>query len=144
MVHFCIFSGHQAQLRPGRTAYITLFGALDLRRPPVAAQFVELRREAPAAVDRRWCFFMTVFGGTTITWPTLADEYLALLDGVRIGALTLADWDAFAGRLCTEGPPHVAARLPARRPQGGEPHLPLAQLGRDPRRRRAPQTGTGG
>jgi len=39
----------------------------------------------------------------------LADEYLTLLDGVRIGALTLADWDAFAGRLGAEGPEYVAS-----------------------------------
>lgn len=118
MPHFCLFAGSEAIMDPGGSVAITLFGGMTLKKPPLAHVLVEqtMRRSAPArrtfgADDHdpqpfirinsgAWSgnFVFTVFGGTEVRWPTLAEEFLALKEAVSGGLLTLADWDRALGR----------------------------------------------
>ncbi len=98
MVHFSVFGGHDGRLGPGRSIYISVFGGATLTRPPLAAQLVEARTLAGDGSADWQYFFFSVFGGATIKWPTLAEEYLALCEAVRTGALRLDEWDRGASR----------------------------------------------
>ncbi len=84
MVHFCILSNHEGVLAPGRRLYVTLLGSLNLRRPPTAALVAEARRGGGAGQVRPEGLLVTILGGTTLLWPTLAEEYQALADFWRI------------------------------------------------------------
>jgi hypothetical protein len=97
MAHFSMFGGNDGQLGPGGDVYITVFGGSDLKRPPVASQLAGWRGH-PAGSSESTYFFFTLFGSTTLSWPTLAEEYLALRDALRAGTITLEDWDRFVTR----------------------------------------------
>jgi hypothetical protein len=97
MVHFTMFGGHEGQLTPGRSVYINIFGGTELRRPAFAARISDTRRSGSA--PSRWQHFLiNLFGAIEVKWPTLAEEYLSLLDALRGGAFSLDDWDRMAGR----------------------------------------------
>jgi hypothetical protein len=104
MAHFCMFGSNDGPLVPGRDFYITIFGGSDLKRLPAASQMAELRGRAPSEREQAQYTFCTLFGGTTLTWPTLAEEYLALRDALRARTLTLEDWDWFVARPGGPGP----------------------------------------
>ena len=106
MVHFSIFSGHEGRLGPERGVYISIFGGATLTRMPFAVQVTEQRQRSNAAQTSWQNFIFSLFGGATIRWPPLAEEFIALRDAVRAGALTFNDWDraaAGAGRSCMAG-----------------------------------------
>ena len=107
MIHFCIFGGREGQLSPGRNIYITLFGGTVFRRPAMAHQLVK-GAQNPGG-HGTFCFFFTAFGATEIKWPTLAEEYLALLEAVRGGALTLGEWDRASAQSSSGAPRHTAS-----------------------------------
>jgi hypothetical protein len=104
MAHFSMFGGNNGQLAPGRDFYITIFGGCDLKRPTAASHIVELRGQPAYARDRSQGIFCTLCGGTTLTYPTLAEEYLALRDALRSGTITLEDWDRSLARPGGVGP----------------------------------------
>lgn len=99
MVHFSIFGGHEGRLNPGRAIYVSVFGGTTLTRPALAHVLAEQRQRG--GVDRAsWgYFFFNLFGGATIRWPTLAEEYAALVDALRARALSLEEWDRAVGRV---------------------------------------------
>jgi hypothetical protein len=98
MVRFTIFSGHEGSLGPDGDIYITVFAGSDLERPPLATLAARTRGQPnPDYPAARYTFF-TLFGGVEVRWPTIAQEFLALRDALRSGALTLADWDGFVAR----------------------------------------------
>lgn len=101
MAHFCMFGGHEGVLSSDGSVYITVFGGSDLRRPPLARQIAERRLRGGGSSES---YFLTLFGGTSLIWPTLAEEFLALRDAVRNGALGLAEWDQWVGRGDGRGP----------------------------------------
>jgi hypothetical protein len=103
MPHFSMFGGNNGQLGPGGDIYITVFGGSDLKRPPMAAQLAGARQRPPGQGESTY-FFFTLFGGTTLSWPTLAEEYLALQDSLRAGTVTIEDWDRFVTRPGGTGP----------------------------------------
>lgn len=98
MARFCMFGGHEGQLLPTESVHVTLFGGAEWRRGPAAAQVVQRRRGEGKPDDQTDYIFITVCGSSEVKWPTLAEEYLALLDAVRTGAISLTDWDAHFGR----------------------------------------------
>jgi hypothetical protein len=104
MAHFSMFGSNDGQLVPGRDFYITIFGGSDLKRLPAASQIAELRQRPAFERDQSQYIFCTLFGGTTLTWPTLAEEYLALRDALRAGTITLDDWDRSVARPGGPGP----------------------------------------
>lgn len=93
MVSFCAFSAHDAQLSADGCLHFTVFGGARFRRPPVAHLIAERRRRTPAPPDGTQYFFVTLFGETSITWPTLAEELLAVCEALDTGTLALSDWD---------------------------------------------------
>jgi hypothetical protein len=102
-----MFGSHQGQLLPGRDIYVTAFGGADLRRLPVANQLAQVRQRPGTERDSSFYVFFTLCGGTTIVWPTLADEYVALRDALRAGTFTLEDWDRLVARPGGTGPLHM-------------------------------------
>ena len=70
MPHFCMFGAYEGQFDPGQGIYVTIFGGSDLKRSPAASQLVEQQRLSAAGRNGPRHFFFTLFGGTTITWPT--------------------------------------------------------------------------
>ncbi len=107
MAHFCMFGSNDGQLVPGRDFYITIFGGSDLKRLPAASQIAELRQRPAYDRSSSQYAFCTLFGGTTLSWPTLAEEYLALRDALRAGTITLDDWDRSLARPGGPGPLRV-------------------------------------
>ncbi len=97
MIHFAVFSGHSGQLTRGGAVYISIFGGATLARPPVAGTLARARREDAEAGSDSSYFFFVLFGSATVRWPTLAEEYVALLDALRSGVLSLEDWDRLVG-----------------------------------------------
>ncbi len=91
-----MFAGHDAVLSGGRDFYVTVLGGTSVRRPPTASLVSQLLRGSPGQPDHPQCTFVTVFGGTSLMWPTLSEEYLALRDALQAGSLTLEDWDRLA------------------------------------------------
>ncbi len=104
MAHFCMFAGHEGVLSADGGVYITVFGGSDLRRPPLARHIAERRPRGNAPSES---FFLTFCGGTSLIWPTLAEEFLALRNAVRGGTLSLAEWDQWVGRGDGQGPLHT-------------------------------------
>ncbi len=98
MPHFSMFGGNNGQLGPGGDFYITIFGGTDLKRPPAARQVASPGQRRPHEREEPHYIFCTLFGGTTLSWPTLAEEYLALQDALRAGTITLDDWDRLVTR----------------------------------------------
>jgi hypothetical protein len=98
MVHFSLFGGHEGQLNPGRCVYICVFGGASLKRSPVAMRLVARHQPGENSRSGWQHFFFNLFGGTTIKWPTLAEEFLALMDALRARTLTMEDWDRGAGQ----------------------------------------------
>ena len=95
MVHFCMFGGHEGELDPNKKVCITIFGGCELKRPTVAKQILDMRRNAEEHPHRRGSghFFVTVFGSTELKSPTLAEEYIDLQDALQSDLLKLEDWD---------------------------------------------------
>lgn len=98
MVHFSVFGGHEGHLNPGRCVYICVFGGASLKRTPAATRLVALRQQSDAPRSGWQHFFFNLFGGTTIKWPTLAEEYLALMDALRARSITMEEWDRGIGQ----------------------------------------------
>ena len=107
MPHLAMFGSHSGQLLPGRDIFFTVFGGSDLRRLPVATQLAHLRQRAGEERNGSHYIFLTLFGGTTILWPTLAEEYSALRDALRFGSVSLDDWDRLVARPGGAGPLRV-------------------------------------
>lgn len=95
MPHFCVFGGAEVQLEPEPTHCVTLCGGMELRRPPLAVLIGTRQQRTSNGVPRPVRWVVTLFGSTDVTWPTLADEYLALKNAVAAGTVTLAEWDRF-------------------------------------------------
>lgn len=100
MVHFCVFGGRGGQLSGGRSIYVTLFGGSEFKRPALARTLADPGDHEGDTTT--FYFFLTAFGATSIKWPTLAEEYLALVEGLRAGALTLASWDRRFARAASD------------------------------------------
>lgn len=116
MIQITIFSGRQGPFRYDGTWYITVFGSCELIRPTIAREIMIARQlervEAsaqqqpsprnaygtmPAAVQQHHPgrpFFFTMFGGTSVKHPTLAEELVDLQQLIRSGELTLNEWDS--------------------------------------------------
>ncbi len=94
MIHICIFSGHEGQLRPDKKFYLTIFGGCDLIRPTLARQVLGHRR-ATAAIrrPRPRTFFLTLFGGVDIIAPTLVEEFVDLRELLNNGVMTMAEYE---------------------------------------------------
>jgi len=103
MIHFCIFGSQEGTLSAEKRAYVTLFGACELRQPTMAKRILEERqlRTAGRATIRQ-SFFLTMFGTTSVKLPTLAEEYLDLQEAMRSGALSVGEWDAAMAQLSAE------------------------------------------
>jgi hypothetical protein len=104
MAHFSMFGSNDGQLVPGRDFFITIFGGSNLKRLPAASQITELRQQPAHQRSQPQYTFCTLFGGTTLTWPTLAEEFLALRDALRAGTMTLEDWDRYVAQPGGPGP----------------------------------------
>ncbi len=110
MARFCVFGSHQGLLPSEGGVYVTIFGGSELKRSPIAGQLADRQHQTPAKRNSpRSAFFFTLFGNTTIIWPTLAEEYLALRDALRAGVLTLADWDRLIGRGGGDSSPDITS-----------------------------------
>ena len=97
MASFCMFGSHGGQLGPAGGVHITIFGASELLRPPVARQIIDRREEVHKRRSRPMQVLVTLFGAAGVRWPTLAEEYLVLREALRSGDLTLDDWDRYIG-----------------------------------------------
>lgn len=97
MVHFSIFGGHDGRLSTASAIYISVFGGASLRRPPFARQLAATRHQQQRDEEAPFFFFFSLFGGAAVTWPTLAEEYIALREALRGGSMQLADWDRAIG-----------------------------------------------
>ncbi len=106
MVRFSIFSGHDGPLGPSGAVYVTIFAGSTLRRPPSATLAARVRAAGDLESHER-CTCLTLFGGVDILWPTMAEEYVALREAVRSGALTLEDWDRYVAAHGSGGGVHV-------------------------------------
>lgn len=106
MFDICVFAGSGGVLGPRGGLHITLFGGQEFARAPAVRQVLAQRRRSEGEGQPGHHFFLTLFGATSIAWPTITDEYLALVEALRSGALTLADWDR---HITTIGLPHVHA-----------------------------------
>lgn len=104
MAHFSMFGSNDGQLVPRRDFFITIFGGSNLKRLPAASQIAELRQQPAHQRSQAQYTFCTLFGGTTLTWPTLAEEFLALRDALRAGTVTLEDWDRYVAQPGGPGP----------------------------------------
>ena len=92
MIHVTIFGGHDGQLHPNKRAYLTLFGACEVKRPTVARQLLEQRqRSGNPRIDNK-PFFLTIFGAAGIKAPTLAEEFIDLREMISNGLLPREDW----------------------------------------------------
>jgi len=116
MIQVTIFSGRQGPFRYDDTWYITVFGGCELIRPTIAREIMIARqleraeagaRQQPAPQDAYGTmpammhrhrpgkpFFFTLFGGTSVKHPTLAEELVDLQQLIRSGELTLDEWDS--------------------------------------------------
>lgn len=93
MASFCAFGSHDAHLADEGSLHLTIFGGANFRRPPAAHLIVALKRTVASGFERPPHFFLTLFGDTAISWPTLAEEYLAACEALDAGTLMLQDWD---------------------------------------------------
>ncbi len=98
MVRFTMFSGHEGPLGPERDIYVTLFAGSELRRPPFAAVVTRARQQSANEPKAPHYTFLTLFGGTDLSWPTLAEECVALRSALAARTLTLEEWDRTLGR----------------------------------------------
>jgi hypothetical protein len=97
MVHLCTFGGHEGeQMSPGHV-YVTLFGGTDLKRRTVTQRFMD-EQHSNGRGNQRAAFFLTIFGAASVQSPTLASEYVELMQSIRVGTITLKQWDDFASR----------------------------------------------
>lgn len=100
MLQFCMFGGHSGTIRPDRAKlYVTLFGSCELRLATMAQLAVANRQRRDvdpgiAYATRRQPFFLTIFGGTEISRPTLVEEYLELQEVLRSGLLDTRSWES--------------------------------------------------
>lgn len=92
MPQLCMFGGHCGTLGTTADLVVTICGGAELSRPTVAQRVSELRRRGGLG-DQRSYVVITLFGGTSLKWPTLTAEYLALRDALRAGEFTVEDWD---------------------------------------------------
>jgi hypothetical protein len=93
MIHFSLFGGQDAILGPGMHFYVNVFGGSTLIRPPLAARVIELRNDPSGVVSAGRYLFFSLFGSVTVKWPTLAEEYLSLLEALRTNCFRIEDWD---------------------------------------------------
>ena len=96
MIHVCIFSSHEGDLRAVavKKLYLTIFGACTLHCLTLARQILAYRREkAGNEPGRSRPSFLTVFGGVDIVVPTLAEEFIDLREVLDGGALTMTEWE---------------------------------------------------
>jgi hypothetical protein len=115
MIQVTIFSGREGPFRYDGTWYFTVFGGCELTKPTIAREIMIARQREQAAARARQAqdagdewgrvayrtgstaaskpFFFTLFGATSIKYPTLAEELVDLQQLLRSGELTLEDWD---------------------------------------------------
>ncbi|MCH7700063.1 MAG: hypothetical protein IID37_00110 [Planctomycetes bacterium] len=100
MVQFCIFGGHDGELRPEQRVFFTMFGGCELKRPTLGRQLVARHeRERSGIPPRRPQVIVTIFGGTEITHPTLAEEFLDLNELTAKGKVSSADCERYFAEL---------------------------------------------
>ncbi len=94
MIHVCVCSGHEGELKHDKRFYLTLFGGCTLTGLTIARQVLVARRAREnGRGGRAKPFFLTICGGGEIKVPTLAEEFVDLRELLQSGALTLAEWD---------------------------------------------------
>jgi hypothetical protein len=98
MASFCAFGSHDGQLSEEGSFHFTILGGANFRRPPAAHLIAGRRRTVSSGFERPPHFFLTLFGDTAVSWPTLAEEYLAACEALDGGTLTLQDWDQTVGQ----------------------------------------------
>ncbi len=128
MLKVTIFGGHDGRLGLQGQVYFTIFGSCTLVRPTIAWQLVSQRRAAQRehgenAPSNSWQnklglsrgresrnkpFFFTVFGGTELKSPTLAEEFIDLREAIQSGLLTLDDVDKLLADL-TQSEPSIGS-----------------------------------
>ncbi len=112
MIKVTIFGGYEGRLNFDTQFYFTLFGGCEVVRPTLARQLIARRQAerdaAPpdAGPSDGWHgrarfrhhnptsgrpFFFTMFGGTEIRSPTLAEEFVDLREAMDSKALTMED-----------------------------------------------------
>jgi hypothetical protein len=112
MIKVTIFGGHEGRLNFDTQFYFTLFGNCEVVRPTLARQLVALRqaeregRPPDGGPSDDWHgrtraryrhsmrgspFFFTMFGGTEIKSPTLAEEFVDLREAMDSKMLTAED-----------------------------------------------------
>lgn len=112
MIKVTIFGGHEGCLSFDTQFYFTMFGGCVVVRPTLARQVLAQRNLQRSGVPpeggssqgadgkarfrqdsplRGRPFFFTMFGGTEIKSPTLAEEFVDLREAVRSESLTMAD-----------------------------------------------------
>ncbi len=100
VVQFCIFGGHDGDLRPEQRVYFTMFGGCELKRPTLGRQLVARHeRERSGIPPQRPQVIVTIFGGTEITSPTLAEEFLDLNELTAKGKVSRADCERYFAEL---------------------------------------------
>ena len=108
MFAYSIFSYSQAAATARAFSAFSLFGYLELKAPTLAERAIEEERRAGepgrkslldrlAAPDRG--IVLTIFGGSEIVLPTLAEEYTALKSLVDSGRIRLDQLDGWLARL---------------------------------------------
>ena len=112
MIKVTIFGGHEGCLNFDTQFYFTFFGGCEVVRPTLARQLVARRQaerdHTPGGVGpshgwrgrgafrhhhamRGRPFFFTLFAGTEIRSPTLAEEFVDLREAMNSGLLTMDD-----------------------------------------------------
>lgn len=104
MSSFCLFGGDEGYLDPRGGFHVIIFGGAEFKRPTVARQLIEFQHGHGGQPTRAHCTILTVFGGGSVIWPTLAEEYAALRDALDSKKISLTDWDTNVGRFSDTGP----------------------------------------
>ncbi len=100
VVQFCIFGGHDGELRAEQRVFFTMFGGCELKRPTLGRQLLARHESERAGIPpRRPQVIITVFGGTEITHPTLAEEFLDLNELTAKGKVSKADCERYFAEL---------------------------------------------
>jgi hypothetical protein len=103
MLHFCVFGGSDTELRTEGGVYVTIFGGATLRRPPLAHALTLHRGQSAEKTRIHQHYCLVLFGGITVSWPTVVQEYLSLRDALRSRTITLDEWDNFVAQSGVDG-----------------------------------------
>ncbi|MEM7204776.1 MAG: hypothetical protein AAF628_31255 [Planctomycetota bacterium] len=117
MFHVTLFAGTEGEIAPSGFTALTVFGGAELRRPTLATQLLHLkgRRHKPLSRWQRWFgteqnLVITLFGGTVLFAPTMAEEYAALSSALRGGAIAADEAATLVDQLAAFGHERAVCR----------------------------------